>query len=228
MAFDQFSVGRSAENVALRIMRLVLGIVKPCEAQICGEAMNRRAARLALTDGAPYKPREFRRSKRETHLSTEQARAQAPTRLSHAHGDKGRPQGHRRAPRARPQAAFGLKALRPTSRAIMQRLKRRADFLAARDGARAPASAFFVQARDRHDDAEPRVGLTVTKKAGSAVERNRIRRRLREAAKNVMSDAGRRGFDYVLVARREALGTPFAVLVEDLERALKKVHAKRG
>ena len=73
----------------------------------------------------------------------------------------------------------------------MQRLKRRADFLAARDGARAPAGAFFVQARDRHDAAEPRIGFTVTKKTGSAVERNRIRRRLREAAKNVMSAAGR-------------------------------------
>ena len=211
-------------------MRPRAGVVKPYEARLCGEDMNSEAARLALTDGAcdPYKPREFRRSKRETHLSTEQARAQAPTRLSHAHGDEGRPQGHRRAPFARPQAAFGLKALQPTSRTIMQRLKRRADFLAAREGARAPASAFLVQARNRHDAAEPRVGLTVTKQTGSAVERNRIRRRLREAARNVMSAAGKPGFDYVLVARREALGAPFAVLVKDLERALEKVHAKRG
>src|ERR1700686_1769252 len=110
----------------------------------------------------------------------------------------------------------------------MQRLKRRADFLAARAGARAPASAFFVQARNRHDTAGPRVGLTVTKKTGNAVERNRIRRRLREAAKNVMSAAGKPGFEYVLVARREALSTPFAALIKDLERALKKIHAKRG
>ena len=110
----------------------------------------------------------------------------------------------------------------------MQRLKRRADFLAARDGARAPAGAFFVQARDRHDAAGPRIGFTVTKKTGSAVERNRIRRRLREAAKNVMSAAGKPGFDYVLVARREALATPFAALIKDLERALKKIHAKKG
>jgi ribonuclease P protein component len=110
----------------------------------------------------------------------------------------------------------------------MQRLKRRADFLAARDGKRAPAAAFFVQVRNRHDAAEPRIGLTVTKKTGNAVERNRIRRRLREAAKNVMSAAGKPGFDYVLVARREALGAPFAALVKDLERALKKVHDKSG
>jgi len=108
----------------------------------------------------------------------------------------------------------------------MQRLQRRADFLAAREGARVPASAFLVQARNRHDAAAPRVGLTVTKKSGSAVERNRIRRRLREAARNVMRAAAKPGFDYVLVARRQALAAPFAALVADLERALKKIHAK--
>jgi ribonuclease P protein component len=110
----------------------------------------------------------------------------------------------------------------------MQRLKRRADFLAAREGARVPANAFLVQARNRHDAAAPRFGLTVTKKAGSAVERNRIRRRLREAARNVMPVAAKAGFDYVLVARRQALAAPFSTLVMDLERALKRIHAKTG
>jgi ribonuclease P protein component len=110
----------------------------------------------------------------------------------------------------------------------MQRLTRRADFLAARAGARVAANAFLVQARNRHDAAAPRIGLTVTKKAGSAVERNRIRRRLREAARNVMTAAGKPGFDYVLVARREALAAPFSALVSDLDRALRKIHAQAG
>ena len=110
----------------------------------------------------------------------------------------------------------------------MQRLTRRADFLAAREGARAPGRAFLLQARDRHDTGEPRIGFTVTKKAGSAVERNRIRRRLREASKNVMSAAGKPGFDYVLVARREALAAPFAGMIDELQRAMKKIHAKAG
>jgi ribonuclease P protein component len=110
----------------------------------------------------------------------------------------------------------------------MQRLTRRADFLAAREGARAPTGSFLVQARYRHDFAQPRLGLTVTKRTGSAVERNRIRRRLRAAAKSVMPSVGKLGFDYVLVARREALAAPFAMLLSELERALKKVHAKKG
>lgn len=106
----------------------------------------------------------------------------------------------------------------------MDRLTKRADFLAARDGLRAPAGPFLVQARDRKDRRGPRVGLTVTKKAGNAVERNRIRRRLRAAVNCVVRDKGRQGFDYVLIARREAISAPFAALIENLERALKRLH----
>jgi ribonuclease P protein component len=61
----------------------------------------------------------------------------------------------------------------------------------------------------------PRVGFTVTKKTGNAVERNRIRRRLRAAV------AGCRNLetatDYVLVGRRAALTLPFERLITDLE-----------
>jgi ribonuclease P protein component len=110
----------------------------------------------------------------------------------------------------------------------MQRLTRRAEFLAARDGPRASAGTFLLQAKKRRDAGGPRVGFTVSKKTGSAVERNRIRRRLREAARNVIENVGKPGFDYVLVARRDVLAAPFATLVRELERALRKVHASAG
>ncbi len=111
----------------------------------------------------------------------------------------------------------------------MQRLKRRADFLAAAAGARVSLPAFMMQARDRRDHAAPRIGLTVTRKTGNAVERNRIRRRLREAARTVVGSAGRAGFDYVLVARRPALDAPFPALVSELEQAVGRVHrSSRG
>jgi ribonuclease P protein component len=105
----------------------------------------------------------------------------------------------------------------------MNRLTRRADFLAARDGLRTPAGPFLVQARKRNDTRAPRIGFTVTKKAGNAVERNRIRRRLR-AAVRALSDKVRPGFDYVLIARREAISMPFMSLVNNLERAFKRLH----
>jgi ribonuclease P protein component len=106
----------------------------------------------------------------------------------------------------------------------MDRLTKRADFLAARDGLRVSAGPVLVQARDRHDARAPRIGLTVTKKTGNAVERNRIRRRLREAAKASLGADARPGFDYVLIARREAISAPFPALVENLARALKRLH----
>jgi len=92
----------------------------------------------------------------------------------------------------------------------MDRMKRRADFLAAAKGTRASMPPFLVQARDRKDSAASRIGFTVTKKTGSAVERNRIRRRLRAAARTVVPSAGYQGFDYVLVA--------------DLENAVTRLH----
>lgn len=109
----------------------------------------------------------------------------------------------------------------------MERLKRRGDFLATAKGARFQAAPFLVQARDRRDRATPRVGFTVTKQTGNAVERNRIRRRLREVAKTVLPQAGRPGFDYVLVARRPALTAPYDALLADLERALARLHGSK-
>jgi ribonuclease P protein component len=106
----------------------------------------------------------------------------------------------------------------------MDRLVRRADFVAAARAARAPAGVFLVQARDRHDEGAARIGYTVTKKVGNAVERNRIRRRLRAAARAVVPHAGHEGFDYVLVARRTALSAPYATLVAELERTLGRLH----
>jgi ribonuclease P protein component len=108
--------------------------------------------------------------------------------------------------------------------ASMDRLVRRADFLAAAGALRAPGAAFVTQARDRRDRGAARVGYTVTKKTGNAVERNRIRRRLREAAREVMPRLGREGYDYVLVARRAALAAPYVHLVQELERALSRLH----
>lgn len=86
---------------------------------------------------------------------------------------------------------------------------------------------FSLQARDRKDDAGLRLGLTVTKKVGNAVERNRIRRRLRAAARAVLPQAGKGGFDYVVVARRAALTADFSDLTGGLENTLKQVHKTR-
>jgi ribonuclease P protein component len=70
----------------------------------------------------------------------------------------------------------------------------------------------------------PRFGFTVTKAIGGAVDRNRVRRRLKAAVTAVAGGAARRGQDYVLIARRAALDRTFEDLKKDLERAFHRVH----
>jgi ribonuclease P protein component len=65
---------------------------------------------------------------------------------------------------------------------VVERLRRRADFLAAAKGRRAATRTLVLQARHTGLD-RARLGFTVSRKVGGAVQRNRVRRRLREAAR---------------------------------------------
>ena len=110
----------------------------------------------------------------------------------------------------------------------MERLRQRADFLAARSGVKASTPAFLLQARKRGDEGPVRLGFTVSKQVGNSVERNRVRRRLREVVRLSAGAAMRRGHDYVLIGRRAALNAPFAGLVQDFDGALRRIHEGRG
>jgi len=105
----------------------------------------------------------------------------------------------------------------------MDRLRQRADFLAVANGARANSTAFVVQSLSRDDDGPIRVGFTVTKKHGTATERNRIRRRLRELVKRLDVITMRPHSDYVLVGRRAALTRDFSTMLDDLRAALHRL-----
>jgi ribonuclease P protein component len=112
----------------------------------------------------------------------------------------------------------------PARRPTFGRLRRRPEFTAAAAGPRAHGPLLTLQMRRREDEAAPRLGLTVTKRIGNAVERNRIRRRLRAAAAAVVPVAGRPGHDYVIIARRALLQAAFPRLVADLSQAFGRVH----
>jgi ribonuclease P protein component len=118
-------------------------------------------------------------------------------------------------------------------------LKRRSEFQRIRKGARWATPAFVIEARQRGDEERerasphPRFGFTITRNVGKAVERNRVRRRLKAAVMSVQGDHARQDFDYVLIARRSALEAAFAALVSDLATALDRVNkaamrARRG
>ena len=106
----------------------------------------------------------------------------------------------------------------------MDRLRQRADFLAVAGGPRMSSTAFVVQGRARGDGGPVRVGFTATKKLGSAPQRNRIRRRLRELVKRLDETSIPPHSDYVLVGRRAALTTDFATMLDDLRSALRRLE----
>ena len=109
-------------------------------------------------------------------------------------------------------------------------LKKRAEYLRVRKGARCATPVFVLEAKARSSEdrsppaGAPRFGFTVTRQIGKAVERNRIRRRLKAAVRGVGPDHAKRDFDYVLIARRPALTSQFAALVSELTKAFARVH----
>lgn len=108
----------------------------------------------------------------------------------------------------------------------MERLKKRRDFLKVQKGRRIRTGLFSVEALPREGEAASRAGFTVSKRVSpSAVRRNRIRRRLKEAMRLAAPGAAP-GTDYVVVARIEALTAPFARLTSDLARALRQAAAR--
>lgn len=98
----------------------------------------------------------------------------------------------------------------------MERLKRRREFLAVAGGTKAPRRGFVLQRGKARGAGLARFGFTVTKKMGNSPERNRIRRRLREAVRLAASEHAEAGYDYVLIGRRAALAIPFTSLIGDL------------
>ncbi|MEM8551110.1 MAG: ribonuclease P protein component [Pseudomonadota bacterium] len=108
----------------------------------------------------------------------------------------------------------------------LERLKKRADFKRAAKGKRSGKAGFTLQAIAR-ETGGPRMGFTVTKRIGNAVERNRIKRRLRAACAQLSErNPFQCGTDYVIVARRRALDQPFGGLVLDLEDAAGELRKK--
>ncbi len=106
------------------------------------------------------------------------------------------------------------------------RLTRRSEFLRIARARRKWAAPGLILQTDRfhassaHDADDRRVGFTVTKKVGNAVIRNRVKRRLRAVAREILPHRARGGFDFVLIGRKGTLIRPFEALKSDLVQAL--------
>jgi ribonuclease P protein component len=108
---------------------------------------------------------------------------------------------------------------------VLERLRTRAQFLAVQSGLRASRATLTVEAKRRSETGPIGFGLTASRKIGNAVVRNRARRRLREAARQLLPKHGLAGVDYVLVARQAAPDAPWGALLDDLQNALIRLAA---
>ena len=108
----------------------------------------------------------------------------------------------------------------PNERQAIERLRKRADFLACAQASHVARGAVVVQARPRDETPLIRAGFTATKRIGGAVERNRAKRRMREAARLLLPGLASPGFDYVFVARGGVITRPWPRLLDDVKSAL--------
>ena len=106
-------------------------------------------------------------------------------------------------------------------------LTRRADFLAANRGIRVARPGFVLLARP-NGGGQMRFGITVTKKIGNAVVRNRMKRRFRALLRELLPVAGLAGADHVLIGREGGIERDFSLLREELQVALGRAAAGKG
>lgn len=172
------------------------------------------ASNKAAASGAAFSFRfVFEGMSDEAHLSAEQLGPRTASRFPGSHGDR---RWSRRDP--------GASCPRSQEAVRLITLNKRSDFLAANSGKRAAFGGLVLLVRDRHDDdPQMRVGYTVTKKIGNAVVRNRVKRRFRELARDILPQNGITGADHVLIGRNSAVERDFDKLRNDLHRALAKV-----
>jgi ribonuclease P protein component len=172
-----------------------------------------------------------RRKAFEALIPTEPTEAQAPPRLSRAQQYEGGAEDPRAPACAQAQVAHRL--------APAATLKQRSDFKRLKSAPKWVARSFVLHGAPRSmalkEHAGARFGFTVSRHAvsreagqargrGHAVLRNRARRRLKEAVRLVAHTHARDDYDYMVIARHEALVQKFQAMVGDLRLALDKVN----
>lgn len=110
----------------------------------------------------------------------------------------------------------------------LDRLKKRSDFLYVRDNGRKWVSPTLILQIAPIENDKVTVGFTVTKKIGNAVIRNRVKRRLRSAACDILGAYAKPQMAYVLIGRKETLDAPADKIRKDLKWCLKRLECLKN
>ena len=105
-------------------------------------------------------------------------------------------------------------------------IRKRADFLAANRGLRVAKPGFVLLAQPNGGRGK-RFGITVTKKIGNSVVRNRLKRRFREILRAGLPERGLPDHDHILIGRENGVERDFALLTAELEDALLRAASGR-
>jgi ribonuclease P protein component len=169
----------------------------------------------------------------EKDLSTPQSTTRTHARLPRTDGDAGRAQ-YPEAPAGQgPRPARGLDSaeaapLDPQARDFAfratDRLHRRSEFLRAqRAGVRLQTTHFVIYALATSPEEAVRLGVTVARRIGGAVVRNRVKRRVRECFRLVLRELLPAGSNLVVIARNGAGELPWTALRDELSEAVRVV-----
>jgi ribonuclease P protein component len=110
---------------------------------------------------------------------------------------------------------------------VISVLTKRADFLRANSGTRNARAGFVLLTRPNGGEGI-RFGITVTKKIGNAVVRNRMKRRFRELLRAALPAQGLPDHDHVLIGRAGGVERDFHLMADELGRALERAREGKG
>ena len=106
-------------------------------------------------------------------------------------------------------------------------LTKRSDFLSANHGLRIARPGFVLLVRP-NGGLGKRYGITVTKRIGNAVVRNRMKRRFRELLRAALPLEGLADHDHVVIGREGGIERNFARLREEFSAALVRAAEGKG
>ena len=106
----------------------------------------------------------------------------------------------------------------------LETIKSSRDFQNAKNGLFFRSTSFLLQAIQNDSKGVMRVGYTVSKQNGNAVNRNRIKRRLRSVSNLIFEKHGKKNWNYVIIGKKNTLIVDFQSLIKELTSAIKKIH----